>query len=151
MPFVKKYADGSSFDYTHGYRTAAEIERLKASGEYKESEPDVAGIRNIVKAVLVLLTTLLVGALVFIPAMFALWTAENDKALVDGLNNFPGVTVIDGSHNNGEILLRATQEGEEQLLKCETASFVEEDSAQIGVFCSPGAPAVAVIPVPHKI
>lgn len=148
--FTKKFADGSVFDYSHGYHSAEEVERLKAEGTYQEGENDVEGNANLIKALGILLFLAVLAALIIIPATIASHTAENKRALIDGLNNYPGVSVVNGSVKDGSVLVRV-QEGEKgtSMLNCTTEAFEENDQNNVAVFCTPGAPAVAVIPVPH--
>jgi len=159
MPFIKRYPDGSVFDYTHGHRTAEQVAREKAEGKYSEPSPEAS---NKTWGTALLLTGVLL-------ASGGLWNfttnivhdKQNKEAIVAQLESTTRSEVLKTKDNN-KILLRASQdhefsEGESAaehalhtvIVPCETEEFVENDQPFAAVFCE-GFEGSLVVELPHK-
>lgn len=150
MPFIKRYPDGSVFDYTHGHRTAEQVAREQSEGTYKEPAPfsvQDADSKKLLGSFALLGGVLLLGGLAWSMASSIAQEGHNREVLIKELESRTRGEVLD-TKDKDSILLRvgndhALGEGESVeehtlhtvIVPCEVYQFAENDKGFAVVNC----------------
>lgn len=147
MPFIKRYPDGSVFDYTNGHRTADAVAREKEAGTYSEPKEETAtsGLATGIIAGV----TILLSAFVWLGVTAHIHNQQNLEYTKSELASASGGTVLDGG-NKDQILLRMNNDEGIATIACGVSKFVEKDKSYAAVFCTTGMPADLVVELPYK-
>lgn len=160
MPFIKRYPDGSVFDYTHGHRTAEQVAKQQNDGSY--DEPTAEETNKVWGTLGLLVGMVAVGSLLWGGTTNFIHDQQNKAVVLQELETVVrGSTVLD-TKDKDVILLRMPEshprsEGESAaehslhtvIVSCEAEEFVENEKPFAAVVCD-GFEGSLVVELPHK-
>ena len=147
-PGTTVFADGSTFDYEHGYRSNGAVpDRHRAEPVRIVKTGEIVSLKTALH-ILYSLIALLVIAIVAAGVVKMVHNAENERTIEGIMKIAGGAEVVKktavGPHDS--LVIRNKQDN--SLYSCDV-EYVNDGVSTALIFCAPGGPATFSIPLPY--
>lgn len=147
-PGTTVFADGSTFDYEHGYRSNGAVpDRHRAEPVRIVKTGEVISLKTAL-SILYSLIALLVIAIVAAGLVKMVHNAENERTIAGIMKIAGGAEVINKSSVGPHETLVIRNKQNNGLYTCDV-EYVNEGVSTALIFCEPGGPATFSIPLPY--
>lgn len=147
-PGTTVFADGSTFDYEHGYRSnGAVVDRHRKEPARIVKTGEILPLKTALK-VLYALIAILVIAIVAAGVVKMVHNAENERTIEGIMKVTGGAEVVSKTSVGPHDTLVIRNNKDHGLYKCDV-EYVNEGVSTALIFCAPGAAATFSIPLPY--
>jgi hypothetical protein len=152
MPIIKRYPDGSVFDYENGHRTAETVARQKAEGTYSEPSSELQDPetrkRFVITSIILALAAIVASVIIWNFATGLIYENSKNQYVKNAIEDATGGEVLQ-TKDNDQLLLRSTNEEahmfegpqsghqpEQVIVPCEATEFTDHGKDFVAVSCT---------------